>query len=138
MFSGKRWLKSRPNIFSAAALKSVGLPGVEFDPIRFTPVEIPNVTSRPKHQGKDCGGIFVRVTDRDRFEPVRTAVHMLATVRQLCGNDFQWRLGSIDRLSGTPALRAMIDVGMSAEQIVGKWNEEVEKFEKVREKYLMY
>ena len=122
----------------AAALKNVGLPGVEFEPVRFTPVEIPNVTSRPKHQGKDCGGVFVHVTDRDRYEPVRTAIHMLATVRQLYGKDFQWRPGSIDRLSGTTELRTKVDAGVSADEIAATWKEGLEAFGKIRAKHLLY
>ena len=122
----------------ASTLNAIGLPGVTFEPTKFTPQEIPHVTSRPKHQGRECGGVSVRVSDRDRLEPVRTAVAMLATARQLFGKDFQWRNSSIDRLSGTPALRSMLDAGNSTDEIVGSWKEEVASFAKLRGKYLLY
>lgn len=122
----------------AKALNARALPGVRFEPVRFTPREIPNVTSRPKHMGTECGGVQVIITDRDRLEPVRVAVHMLATVRSLAGKDFQWRNSSIDRLSGTPRLRADIDAGRSADEIVAGWKDEVAAFGKVRTRHLLY
>lgn len=122
----------------ASALNAMKLPGVRFEPAQFTPQEIPHVASRPKHQGKECGGVSVRVTDRDRLEPVRTAVAMLATARQLFGKEFQWRNSSIDRLSGTPALRSMLEAGTSTDEIVKSWKGEVERFVNLRGKYLLY
>lgn len=122
----------------AEELNGLGLPGVRFEAVRFTPQEIPNVASRPKHQGKECSGVAVIVTDRERLEPVRTAVHMLATIRRLAGSAFQWRNSSIDRLSGTPALRLAIDAGTPADEIVAGWAKEVEVFGKTRTKYLLY
>jgi uncharacterized protein YbbC (DUF1343 family) len=122
----------------AKALNARSLPGVRFEPVRFTPREIPNVASRPKHQGVECGGVSVVVTDRERFEPVRTAIHMLETVKRVSGDKFQWRAGSIDRLSGTPSLRLALDAGTSAEDIVKGWSKDLQTFAKVRAKYLRY
>lgn len=122
----------------AKELNALGLPGVRFESVRFTPHEIPNVASRPKHQGKECGGVSVVVTDRERLEPVRMAVHMLATSKRLAGDAFQWRNSSIDRLSGTPALRLAIDAGTPAEEIVNSWKSETDRFGTTRAKYLLY
>lgn len=122
----------------AKELNALGLPGVRFEAVRFTPHEIPNVASRPKHQGKECGGVSVVVTDRERLEPVRTAVHMLATIRRMAGDAFQWRNNSIDRLSGTPALRLAIDAGTPADEIVESWKAETERFGKTRAMHLLY
>ncbi len=126
---GEAWTK---------ALNARALPGVRFEPVRFTPREIPNVASRPKHQGVECNGTLVVVTDRDKFEPIRTAVHMLETVHRIAGAKFQWRTGSIDRLSGTPGFRSSIDAGTPADVIVTGWNLEKERFLEVRSRYLMY
>jgi uncharacterized protein YbbC (DUF1343 family) len=121
----------------ADALNACKLPGVQFEPIEFTPQDIPNVVVNPKHHGVKCGGVFVRVTDRNSFEPVKTAVYMLAAIKKLYPAEFQWR-GSIDRLAGTPTLRLAIDALQSPEQIVGVWKEEVATFSKLRQKYLLY
>jgi uncharacterized protein YbbC (DUF1343 family) len=121
----------------AAALNARQLKGVIFEPIEFTPRDIPGAATNPKHKGTKCGGVFVKVTDRNAYEPVRTAVHMLAALKQLYPTQFQWR-GSIDRLAGTPILRLMIDAGRSAEEICALWDGEVEQFRNIRSHYLMY
>ena len=40
---------------------------LSFTPIRFTPKE-------RQYAGKECGGVFIAITDRDAFEPVRLGV----------------------------------------------------------------
>lgn len=122
----------------AKELNSHNLPGVRFEPIDFTPKEIPGAATNPKHKGTRCGGVFVKVVDRDAFEPIKTAIHMLAILKQLYPSEFQWRPGSIDRLSGTPNTRLWIDAGETPEKIVAAWKAEVKEFEKLRTRYLLY
>jgi len=125
---GKAW---------ADTLTSFRLPGVSFVPIVFTPQEIPNVVANPKYKGMRCEGVFVHVTDREAFEPVKTAVYMLVSARTLFAKSFQWRNG-IDRLAGTPKLRSSIEAGASAVSIVENWKEGLERFKKIRVRYLLY
>lgn len=122
----------------AKELNAYKLRGVWFEPIVFTPREIPNIVANPKHKGVECGGIYVKVVDRDVFEPVKTAVFMLSSIKRLYPEGFQWRTGSIDRLAGTPKLRLALDAGTAPEKIVGMWKEEVERFENIRQEYLLY
>jgi uncharacterized protein YbbC (DUF1343 family) len=44
----------------------------------------------------------------------------------------------IDLLAGTSRLRAAIDAGMPAGEIAGEWEDEVQRFNGVRGKYLLY
>ncbi len=125
---GKRW---------AHELNALHLPGVRFESIEFTPEEIPHAAANPKHRGIKCGGIFVNVTDRNRYEPVRTGVAILSTAKRLFP-EMQWRVSSIDRLAGTTKLRLSIDAGMSPDAIAGSWKVEVEQFKRLREQYLLY
>ncbi|HAL57790.1 MAG TPA: DUF1343 domain-containing protein [Bacteroidetes bacterium] len=121
----------------ARELQSYGLPGVVFEPIKFTPRDIPGAASNPKHKSIECGGVFVKVVDRNVYEPVRTGIAMLSALKKLYPNDFQWR-NSIDRLSGTPMVRLRIDAGEKPENIVAAWKVELAGFGKLREKYLLY
>ena len=121
----------------AEALNQQNLSGVTFEPIEFTPKEIPNVVTNPKYKELKCGGVFVNATDRSKYEPVKTAVFMLAAIKALYPKDFQWR-GSINRLAGTARLRLAIDAGNNAQEICRMWQGEVEQFKKMREKYLLY
>ncbi|HWP83304.1 MAG TPA: DUF1343 domain-containing protein [Bacteroidota bacterium] len=122
----------------AETLNQKNLPGAVFEPIEFTPREIPHAAVNPKHKGIKCGGVFVSVTDRNTFEPVRTAVFLLAIIKQMYPSEFQWRERAIDLLAGTPSLRLAIDRGDPPETIVREWQSAVEQFKKQRSKYLFY
>lgn len=122
----------------AGDLNAQKLAGVKFEPIEFTPREIPNAATNPKHKGVPCGGVFVNVVDRNVYEPVKTAVYMLSAIKRLYPENFQWRVGSIDRLAGTNRLRLAIDAGTTPDKIQGIWKNELERFQKIREKYLLY
>jgi len=126
--NGKDW---------ATALNLFRLPGVTFEPIDFTPREIPNVTSNPKHKGLKCEGVFVNVWDRQKFEPVKSALYLLSTARKLFPKNFQWRNG-LERLTGTPKLRQSLEAGVEPEKIVESWNVELDQFTTLRLKYLLY
>lgn len=126
---GTRW---------AERLNAARLPGVTFEPVAFTPREIPRVTANPKYRDLDCSGILVQVTDRDRYEPVRTGVHILSSAKALFADSLRWREGAIDRLSGTKRLRRQIDTGRNPEDIVAGWTQEVRRFEEMRKQYLLY
>jgi uncharacterized protein YbbC (DUF1343 family) len=121
----------------ARILNEYKLKGVAFEPIEFTPRSIDNAAMHPKYEGVKCNGIFVRIVNRDELEPVKVGVYILSTARQLFADSLKWRR-SIDRLAGTPKLREAIDAGVAPEKIVQMWQSDVEKFEKIRAKYLLY
>ena len=122
---GKKW---------AEELNSRRLPGVTFQPIRFTP----DATKSMKHAGEECGGVFVHVTDRERYEPIITGMTILASARELFPDDFQWRPGSIDRLSGVTTLRETIGDGSVIQAIVQTWGEQMQRFLLLRTRHLSY
>ncbi len=122
----------------ANMLNQFRLPGVQFSGIRFTPDSIPNVVHNPKYRGIECGGIRTEVTDRNVYEPVKTAVCMLSTARLLFPKDFRWKTDWIDKLAGTPLLRQSIESGLSPDRIAEKWKEDVDRFGAKRRKYLLY
>jgi uncharacterized protein YbbC (DUF1343 family) len=122
----------------AALLNSYQLKGVKFEPVEFTPRSIETKAMHPKYEGVKCGGVLVRVTNRDIYEPVKTGVYMLASAKNLYPDSMQWRNQKIDRLSGTPKLRMSIDTGMAPEKIVQLWSNDVKEFMKIRTRYLLY
>jgi uncharacterized protein YbbC (DUF1343 family) len=122
----------------ARMLNEYKLKGVTFEPIEFTTRSIENAVQHPKYEGQKSGGVFVKVTDRDSFEPVKAAVYMLASAKKLYPDSLKWRERSIDRLSGTPSFRKAIDAGTPPGKIVEMWKESVEKFKAIRAKHLLY
>jgi uncharacterized protein YbbC (DUF1343 family) len=92
------------------ALRALDLPGAAFREVWFTP-------TFHKYAGQPLRGVQVHVTDGVAFEPVRTAVTMLGTLRELYPDDFGWRAREnaggwfIDLLWGGDDLRRTIDAG---------------------------
>ena len=118
------------------ALVERQLPGVTFRPQWFQPVY-------HKHKEVPCGGLQVHVTDREVFRPAATAMHMIETARDLWPNEFGWRppsregtIPAIDRLYGSGALRALIDGGAGAEEVIKTWDPT--PFESLRGRALLY
>jgi uncharacterized protein YbbC (DUF1343 family) len=52
--------------------------------------------------------IEVKVTDRDKVEPVSVGVHLVQAIYARHSKDWEWRASHFDRLAGTTALREAI------------------------------
>lgn len=116
----------------AEALNSLRLPGVLFRPAWFTP-------TFSKHKDLACSGIQVHVLDRNRFDPVRTVLHFLRIAERLYPGQFEYRDSSFDRLAGTDMLRRQLrDHAVNIDGIIEGWKSELDRFAKIRQKYLLY
>jgi uncharacterized protein YbbC (DUF1343 family) len=113
-------------------------PGVKFEPISFTPTDIEKVTVDPKYEGEKCGGVYLNVYDREKFEPVKVGVYILYALKKLYPDKFKWRTAGQDRLWGTDKVRLMIDEGKKPDEIIKTWEDDVKKFLSIRQKYLLY
>jgi uncharacterized protein YbbC (DUF1343 family) len=112
-----------------AALRELGLPGVAFRDAYIKP-------TFSKYEGQVCPGVGIHVQDRSEFDPIATGVAALVTAWDLYE---QTELTSgVDRLSGSTALRTMIEAGASVDEIVGSWESDLAVFEQVRQQYLLY
>ncbi len=132
---GAPWIDGRR---LAEDLARRGIAGVAFAPIEFVPRPIAGRTATVKYRGEACGGVEVRVLDRERLDPVALAVHMLHAVRTLHGDRFRWRIPGIDQLAGGEGLRSDLEAGLSPERILASWRPGIEAFERARERYLIY
>jgi uncharacterized protein YbbC (DUF1343 family) len=124
----------------ADAMNARGLPGVHFRPVFFEP-------TFHKHARQTCGGCQPHVTDRATFEPVRTAVELMAEFRRQDPGHFAWRQPPyeyehekqpIDVLYGSDQLRTTIDRDGDVAALVRSWEPEEEGFRKLRQPFLMY
>jgi uncharacterized protein YbbC (DUF1343 family) len=119
------------------ALNALGLPGVAFREAYFSP-------TFAKYTGRVCGGVQVYVTDRQAFDPIHTAIAMLVEARRLQPADMAfWRPGTpgrrwIDLLTGSTWVYTAIEDGLSADEVVAGWQDELAEFRRTREKYLIY
>ncbi len=113
-------------------LNRLKLPGVAFREAYFQP-------AFSKHAGKNIGGVHFYVTDREAYEPVRTALSVIAEVKKLYPRQFSWRQDHwIDKLVGTDEVRKALDLGTPVTEIAAQWEANLRVFEKQREPYLLY
>jgi uncharacterized protein YbbC (DUF1343 family) len=121
----------------ANELNSYNIEGVVFEALTFTPTEKISAYP-PKYFGKSCSGVFIKVVDDNKFEPVKAGVAMLVSLKKLFA-DFKFNKDNyIDKLAGTNRLREMVDSGSDAELISNSWKDDLIQFKNLRSQYLMY
>ncbi|MDQ3019259.1 MAG: DUF1343 domain-containing protein [Bacteroidota bacterium] len=122
----------------ADELNSFNFKGVTFENITFTPQTITSTSNPPKYIGEVCEGVFINVSDKKTFEPVKAAIAVLVSLKklfpefQINGNNF------LDKLAGTPELREMLNTGSSYDEIINLYSTRLNEFKINREKYLLY
>jgi uncharacterized protein YbbC (DUF1343 family) len=116
----------------AARLNALDLPGVWFRPAAWSPL-----TGFWEH--RELTGVELVVFDPRRFYAVRTAVEILAAVRDLFPHAIDIAsVSGIDRDWGTDSIRTALLAGESADAILGQWTASVAQFESLRRRYLLY
>jgi uncharacterized protein YbbC (DUF1343 family) len=122
-----------PGVF-CEAIHALGLPGVQFLPIRFTP-------TFDKWAGRSCGGVSIHVTDRAVFRSYEMTVRLLQLCREKYPGDFQLNLPPyeyenslmpIDIISGSSLLREVLmglcDVDAAIALDSEAWDQERREF----------
>lgn len=132
---GAPWIDGRQ---ICERLNALNLPGVIFQDTVFTPVSTPGASSRPKHMDRPCGGAYLRVTDRQLFQPYRAGIHAVNAAYQMYPDSLDWRVRHFDRLCGTASVRETIIAGGDLDSLVSSWDGEIEDFRARRVKYLLY
>lgn len=113
----------------AAELNAAGLEHVRFVPIRFTP-------NASVYKDKECRGVNIILTDRDKCDVVDIGITIAATLHRLYPKDYN--LDKFNRLLGHPATIQMIRDGKSAKEIRKSWQADVNDFMKRRKEFLLY
>ena len=113
----------------AAALNSSGMPGVRFYPVSFTP-------QASKFSGKKCQGVFILVTDRRAFRPVRLGLEVAFFLHRLYPS--KYRLAEEENLLGSETTLRKILVGEDPAGIVKTWQAGEKHWRQLRRRYLLY
>lgn len=120
----------------------------KIDELRFPGVTVRACHFRPKfqkHADSDCGGVFVHVTDRELFSPLRFALGVIAVAQNYGG--FDWRREpyefetdrlAIDLLLGDKHLREMLEARAPLKELFAILEREEEQFMISRREYLHY
>lgn len=117
----------------AANLRNRNTPGVRFVPISFTPT-----AQYHKFRGELCHGVYAIIYDRDRLDSVTAGLHMVQAIYECHPEDYE-ELGGYKTETGDPETWKMLTQDkMTPEQIVEKWQPQIDEFKKIRLKYLLY
>lgn len=116
----------------AEALDAYGFADVRFEPATFTPSE----PSDAKFAGQEVHGVRI-VSESSTYDAPRVAVAMLVEARRASGARWGWT-GTMDRLAGTDDLRLGLEAGLGLDELTRGWDEELRRFEEMREPYLLY
>lgn len=107
----------------------LGLPGVRFVPIQFTP-------NASVFANQRCQGVNLVVTDRNRLRSVATGVALATLLQQLYPTKFG--VDKFDRLLVHPKTMHQIRNGTAWAEIEKSWSSEHREFLKRRTQYLLY
>lgn len=133
-YFGAPWINSE---LIAGELNAYKLEGVIFEAVTFTPSEKISAYP-PKFFNKICSGIYIKVTNKNNFDAVKTGIAILVSLYKNC-TEFRFNKDNfIDKLAGTDKLRKMIINRASLGEIVNAYTAELDEFRKTRSKYLLY
>ncbi len=131
---GAPYINSRELV---SLLNEQHIAGVAFKADTFTPRPYPWAI-KPKYQGEVCHGIKITVTERNVLKPVEMGITIVWAIRKLYPDKFKFIPSYFDLLAGTTTVRTMLEEGKTPSEISASWKEGLERFEKLREKYLLY
>lgn len=114
----------------------LGSPDKKFGNFTFTPRSLPGFDKNPMHKGKTCYGVDLRkATDTNGF-----SLDYFLRFYRLSGEGaaFFSRPRWFDQLLGTDSVRRDILQGKSEKEIRNSWQKELQVYNEMRKKYLLY
>lgn len=116
------------------------LSGWELMPTKFKPVPIKGKSEHPIFENKDCYGLKINHLGNNPDSNWLAAIQLLynfeSEYSNIVGSGFFNSF--FDKLSGNTQLKNQIHSGESAEKIVLSWQPDLNRFKRIREKYLIY
>jgi uncharacterized protein YbbC (DUF1343 family)/CubicO group peptidase (beta-lactamase class C family) len=105
------------------------IPGVRFVPLTFTPVSGP-------YANQLCKGVNIIVTDRSVLDAPEMGIELAVALRKLYPD--QWKVELSLKLLANRETYDAVARGDDPRSIAQSWQEELEKFKEMRQKYLLY
>lgn len=110
-------------------LNKLGLPGLRFLPVRFTPTS-------SVFKDEACGGVRVQITDRAAVQSVATGLGIATVLQRLYPEKFA--LAKVGTLLNHPALLEALKAGKDWKQLRTLMVPETATFEPIRARHLLY
>ncbi len=113
----------------AEALNARNLPGVRFANQPYIPVS-------GLYAGQRCGGVGIRVTDREAVRSMRVGLEIATVLQKKYPDHFDVTKTIV--LLGNDATVQQLKAGTPPEQIIASWSGDLGAFDQVRQKYSLY
>jgi uncharacterized protein YbbC (DUF1343 family) len=123
---GAPWIRGEE---LAAYLNRRAIPGVRFEPEKFTP-------DSGLYKGELCEGLRVVLTDRDKLQVMRMGIEIASALGKRYPGKFD--TAKMIELVGNAATIKQLMEGGDPAAIVASWEKDLEAFRKLRAKYLLY
>jgi uncharacterized protein YbbC (DUF1343 family)/CubicO group peptidase (beta-lactamase class C family) len=123
---GAPWIKGRE---LAQYLNARNISGVRFVPVNFTP-------DASNYAGQKCEGVNLIVTERNAFDAPELGIELASALHKLYPDQFQ--MERMKELLLNESAYSAIAEGQDPRRIADDWREPLEKFQQLREKYLIY
>lgn len=123
---GAPWIKPRQ---LADYLNRRNIAGVRFVPANFTP-------RSSRYENIPCGGVNIVVTDRSLLDSPQLGIELAVALRKLYPADY-----NPERMIEILANRSVYNAILAEEdprRIADEWRDDLQQFEKVRARYLLY
>jgi uncharacterized protein YbbC (DUF1343 family) len=113
----------------AAYLNQRAIPGVRFEPEKFTP-------DSGLYKSELCDGLTMVLTDRSALQALRMGIEIASALEKLYPAKFE--AAKMIDLVGNTATIQQLTAGSDPAAIVASWNADLDVFREVRAKYLLY
>jgi uncharacterized protein YbbC (DUF1343 family) len=123
---GAPWIRGEE---LAAYLNRRAIPGVRFEPEKFTP-------ESGLYKGEVCDGVRVVLTGRNALQSMRMGIEIALALGKLYPGKFE--VAKMLLLVGNAATIKQLVEGGDPVAIAASWNKGLSAFRKVRAKYLLY
>jgi uncharacterized protein YbbC (DUF1343 family)/CubicO group peptidase (beta-lactamase class C family) len=123
---GAPWIKGRE---LAQYLNARNISGVRFVPHDFTPVA-------STYENQKCEGVNILVVDRNALDAPELGIELASALHKLYPEQFH-----LDKISDILVNQSTLDSlsrGEDPRRIAEEWRDSLEKFEQIRQKYLIY
>ncbi len=127
---GAPWVNAQAMVNNLAKRR---IPGINFTPVEFIPT-----AKGFSHLGKTCYGVSATITDRKLLDPVLAGLHLAQAFYEVHPNSFKSYEGFATETGDKNTWALLTAKRMTPEMVAGRWIDELERFKKVREKYLLY
>ncbi|MGZ7092613.1 MAG: exo-beta-N-acetylmuramidase NamZ domain-containing protein [Candidatus Angelobacter sp.] len=103
--------------------------GVRFVPVVFTPVSGP-------YQNQQCKGVNIIVTDRTVLDAPELGIELAAALRKLYPDN--WKMEHMITILSNQQVFDALAAGEDPRSIAQGWQDDLNKFRELRQKYLIY